>query len=166
MNYIDIEPEIPILWIILSSPSSSSPRAWCPTLSTSPVTSSRPSRPLMTFYWRSTWKGKSNLIDCIELQFKMWTMTKSKVPPPVCSACPSPTSGTRTCAWLTGSWPASATSRGWARSPSVWRTTRWAGLDSDDNDHSNNDDAQVAMAADVICDNLEVAYDWARGNIR
>ena len=40
--------------------------------------------------------------------------------------------------------------------------------DNDDNDHFDNDDddAKVAMAADVICDNLEMAYDWTRGNIR
>ena len=38
--------------------------------------------------------------------------------------------------------------------------------DNDDNDHIDNDDAKVAMAADVICDNLEMAYDWTRGNIR
>ena len=39
-------------------------------------------------------------------------------------------------------------------------------LDNDDNDDNDNDDAKVAMAADVICDNLEMAYDWTRGNIR
>ena len=38
--------------------------------------------------------------------------------------------------------------------------------DNDDNDHIDNDNAKVAMAADVICDNLEMAYDWTRGNIR
>ena len=38
--------------------------------------------------------------------------------------------------------------------------------DNDDNDDNDNDDAKVAMAADVICDNLEMAYDWTRGNIR
>ena len=40
------------------------------------------------------------------------------------------------------------------------------GEQDNNNDHIDNDDAKVAMAADVICDNLEMAYDWTRGNIR